>query len=254
MTVVLDELTPETARAWDVLFEVSGAAPEHVLLVGGQMMALLCAEAGVRMRRFTVDVDVVVNVRALPGGTRWLSSWLTERGFRFAGASPEGIGHRFEARFDGLDGTVVFDVLAPDGLGGRADTTTVPPSRTVQVPGATQAFARSRPVTVATTSMAGTAATGIVRAPDIPGALIAKAEATRIAERTNPERDWQDATQLLAIVSDPIGLAAGLEAKDRRRLTRLAPLLDADHDAWRPLDPPSRRAGRAALAFILRER
>ena len=115
MTVVLDELTPETARAWDVLFEVSAAAPEHVLLVGGQMMALLCAEAGVRMRRFTVDVDVVVNVRALPGGTRWLSSWLTERGFRFAGASPEGIGHRFEARF--VDGTVVFDVLAPDWNG-----------------------------------------------------------------------------------------------------------------------------------------
>ena len=68
VTVVLDELTPETARAWDVLFEVSAAAPEHVLLIGGQMMALLCAEAGVRMRRFTVDVDIVVNVRALPAG------------------------------------------------------------------------------------------------------------------------------------------------------------------------------------------
>lgn len=74
MTVVLDEFTPETARAWDVLFEVSVAAPDHLLLVGGQMMALLCAEAGVRLRRFTADVEVVVNVRARPGSSRpWTS-------------------------------------------------------------------------------------------------------------------------------------------------------------------------------------
>jgi len=45
-------------------------------------------------------------------------------GFEFAGASPEGIAHRY--RRDGVS----VDVLAPDGLGSRTDLMTTPPDRT----------------------------------------------------------------------------------------------------------------------------
>src|SRR6266568_5172900 len=60
------------------------------------------------------------------------------------GASPDQIGHRFIRPATGGPGKVAFDVLGPEGLGPRASLVTVPPNRTIQVPGSVQALRRSR--------------------------------------------------------------------------------------------------------------
>jgi hypothetical protein len=98
----LDHLTPAAEEGWWTLFELSGVRTDTWVLIGGQMMQLLAAEHGISDRvRPTDDVDVVVDVRAQPGGTEWLAGWLQDRGFALEGISTDGIGHRFTRAAEG---------------------------------------------------------------------------------------------------------------------------------------------------------
>lgn len=249
----LDVLTPAAAQGWGVLFDLAELDVNSWLLVGGQMMQLLAAEHGVSEAvRPTDDVDVVVDVRTRPGGTRWLAEWLLDRNFTFDGANRHGVGHRFVRDVIGGSGRTIIDVLAPEGLGDRTDITTVPPARTVQVPGTVQAVTRSEIVEVTVSDVTGQAdRTGRVRRPTLLGALIAKAAATTIAARDNPDRDWQDAALLLAVIPDPVGAAGECTPHDRKRLRRLRPLEDREHIAWASLDDDAHRRGTSALTFLI---
>lgn len=62
----MDAMAPAQYQAWLLLFELS-QMPWPWVLVGGQMTALLAAEAGFEMLRPTPDADVLVDVRAVPG-------------------------------------------------------------------------------------------------------------------------------------------------------------------------------------------
>jgi hypothetical protein len=250
--VELDGLAPAAEEGWDTLFDLNEVDAPSWLLVGGQMMHLLSVEHAAAIVRPTDDVDVVVDVRTRPNGTRWLSAWLQDRGFTFEGASPDQIGHRFARPASRGPGTVVFDVLAPEGLGRRASLITVPPNRTVQVPGTVQALQRSRLLTVRITSLVGRPPrVGTVRCPNLLGALVGKAAATTIAVRTNPDRDWQDAALLLSVIADPMAVAEKCDRKDRRRLRLLKPLEDPAHRGWQNLDATARAAGIGALSFLI---
>lgn len=152
MTIELQRLTPAAEQGWAVLFELAEEDDESWVLVGGQMVHLLAVEHGAAERaRATEDIDVVVNVRQRRGGTEWLARWLTDRGFNLEGTSPDGVGHRDVRDADPGPGRVLFDVLAPEGLGQRTNVFTDRPARTVQVPGATQAINRSELVDVSVT-------------------------------------------------------------------------------------------------------
>lgn len=248
----LDHLPPAAEEGWWTLFELAEIRTDSWILVGGQMVALLAAEHSISEKvRPTVDVDVVVDVRTQPAGTEWLAGWLLDRGFALAGTDPDGIGHRFVRPAATGPGTVTFDVLAPEGLGERTSTFTSRPARTVQVPGSVQAIQRSDVVTVAVTGMAGTERAGAVRRPNLFGAIVAKAVATSIAGRQNPERDWQDAALLLAAVPDPFAVAAECTRKDRERLRLLTPLADRDHAGWATLDDEDHRRGTSTLDFLI---
>jgi hypothetical protein len=251
VTVELEGLAPAAEEGWETLFDLSEVDSSSWLLVGGQMMHLLSVEHGAAVVRPTDDVDVVVDVRTRPQGTRWLSAWLQERRFTLEGASPDQIGHRHPAASRG-PGTVVFDVLAPEGLGRRASLITVPPNRTVQVPGTVQALRRSRLLTVRISGLVGRPPrVGTVRCPNLLGALVGKAAATTIAVRTNPDRDWQDAALLLSVIADPIAVAEDCDNKDRQRLRLLEPLGDPAHRGWQNLDVAARAAGIGALSFLI---
>jgi hypothetical protein len=218
------------------------------------MMHVLAAEHGVAERvRPTDDVDIVMNVRAKPRGTEWLAQWLQNRAFDLEGVSPDGVGHRFIRDAGGGAGRTIIDVLAPEGLRRRSTTYTVKPARTVQAPGSVQAFHRSDLVVVTVTGMTGGhERSGVVRRPGLLGALIAKAAATAIAVRQNPERDWQDAALLLATIPDPLSAAQECGRKDRQRLRKLVPLERRDHVGWESLnDDEAYRRGTSALAFLL---
>ncbi len=75
--------------------------------------------------RVSTDLDVLVNASVVTGGVREFVVAIETAGFVLVGASPEGIAHRYRR------GGVSVDVLAPEGLGLRADLTTTPPGRIV---------------------------------------------------------------------------------------------------------------------------
>lgn len=251
--IELTDLLPAGEQGWLLLADLAEDNDEDWLLIGGQMVYLLALEHGMRLPRATADMDVVVNVRALPGGTQWLAQWLTECGFTQDQPSADGLSHRFSRQLSDQRGAVIFDVLAPEGLRTNTDLTTIPPGRTVSTPGATRALSRSRLVEVGIPQAGGEMRIGRVPCPDMLGGLVLKAAAiseitTRIGD---PMRDWQDSALLLAAIPDPIALADEVCAKDRKRLRKLEPLLAPDHSGWLGLSEAARRAGTAALEFLL---
>lgn len=92
---------------------------------------------------------------------------------------------------------------------------------------------------------------GVVRRPSLLGALVAKAAATAIPVRSNPERNWEDAALLLSLVRDPIATRAECGPKDLRRIAKLGGMRCDDHRAWGPLGGAERRLGSATLGLLL---
>ncbi|MEX2555659.1 MAG: hypothetical protein WEB06_08505 [Actinomycetota bacterium] len=144
------------AHLWDSLLELSELRPGESTLVGGQMVFLHAVEHGISPPRISTDLDIVVNARIVVGAIAVLAADLVHRGFHLDGIGPDNIAHRY--RRD----SVAIDVLAPDGLGARADLTTTPPGRTLQVPGGTQALDRTELVPFTTG-----ARTGLVPRPSL---------------------------------------------------------------------------------------
>lgn len=249
--IELRHLTPAAEEGWRLLLDLAEDNSDGWLLVGGQMMYLLAVEHGAVLPRPTTDMDVVVDVRQRRDGTQWLAEWLQAHGLAPDGGTPDGVLHRFARDAVSGPGRVVFDVLAPEGLGPAARLFTVPPWRTVPAPGVTQAFARSESVDVAVVGVAGPPRAGRVRRPNLLGALVVKAAAiAEVVARANPERDWQDAALLLSVAVDPFTLAESCSRTDRRRLARLAPLRDRRHPGWATLTDDAFRRGTAALDFL----
>jgi hypothetical protein len=138
-----------------------------------------------------------------PPCLRW-PGLLEDLGFTLEGASSDDVGHRF-AR-----GSTRIDLLAPDGVGSRADLRVQGSTRTVMVPGGTFALARTELVDI---EAAGR--TGRVPRPDLVGAITIKAIAAH-ADSRGKERHRVDLALLLSLVPDPILLANILSAKQRR--------------------------------------
>jgi hypothetical protein len=126
--IELVDLPPAQFQAWQLLLQLNALGVDWVL-IGGQMVLLLAVEHGVPLPRVTLDADVLVDVRATPGGVERVCSWLTVQGLELEGANPDGIGHRFSRKARPGPGLVSFDVLAPEGLAPRTPTLTVPPFR-----------------------------------------------------------------------------------------------------------------------------
>lgn len=244
--VLLPAMPPAQHQAWRLLLRLDEVGVPWVL-IGGQMMLLLAVEHGVSLPRPTLDADVLVDVRARPGGLEVIADWLEEQGVTLEGVSSLGVGHRFSRPADPGPGTVTVDLLAPEGLSERTRVYTVPPARTVSVPASSMLIADA----VSTPVELHDGHRGTVHRPTVLAALVGKAAATTIAVRDNRERDWQDAALLLSLLPDPLAAADRLTKKERRRIEGLAPLRDPAHSAWRTLPTPQRRQGLAAAAMML---
>lgn len=238
-------MTPAQHEGWQLLLDIIDEGVADCCLIGGQMVWLLAAEYGAEPLRTTEDMDVVVDVRSDPGGLRKLCAWLGSRGLHLEGVSSGGIGHRYGKVGDPGPGRVIFDILAPDNVGTRADLTTTPPARTLEAPGGTVALNRSAWIPVSVGGRHGS-----VCRPSLIAALLTKSAATTIPVRKNRDRDWSDAAFLLSLVPDPIAAASELTARDRSRLRPLGRLLDEDHPAWRVLKPDQMRLGHTTLVFM----
>lgn len=224
---------------WDTLIELTDLQPGEWTLVGGQMVHLHALENAATPPRLSTDLDIVVDARVVSGAVPRFVAALEHRGFESDGMSPEGVGHRYRRR------NVAIDVLAPEGLGARANLTTTPPGRTIQVPGGTQALHRTELLPVKTKSN-----TGLVPRPSLLGAIVIKALAVTVDD--TPEAQRSDLAFLLSLIDDPIALADELDAKDRQRLRDREELLDPTSTTWRALAQDDANRGRAALAILTR--
>jgi hypothetical protein len=244
--VQLGEMTPAQAEGWRVLFALHEQTPSGWCLIGGQMTWLLAHEHGTEPPRATEDVDVAVDIRADQSAITRMCTWLVSRGFELDGISSDEIGTRYcSTTFKG-PGRVLFDILAPDNLGERADLTTTPPARTVSAPGTRAALDTAETIE----AVMPDATTGKVLRPTLLAAILAKAAATRIPVRRNPDRDWTDTAFLLTLIPDPYALAAQVTSGDRRKLRAVDALLRENHPAWRLLGDRA-ADGIEALRFLL---
>ncbi|HVW30996.1 MAG TPA: hypothetical protein VHL53_00530 [Acidimicrobiia bacterium] len=247
----LPPLAGALEAVWDgicALADALGDLPWTV--VGGQMVFLHAAEAGVDMHRVSTDIDAAVDVRAAPDGMKVITTVLTGLGFEPSGPSPEGHAYRFvrtttagvaaldvmldNEDADDLGGPVLqVDVLAPEGLGPHTDLRTVGVGVAFPAAGVSQALTRTELVPV----RSGGVLHWVPR-PSLLGAIVGKA-AGAAADTADPERHLLDLAFLCGLVTDPFALAEQVTRKDRSRLKQAAAKLAGDHPAWRTSRNPT---------------
>jgi hypothetical protein len=199
------------------------------------MVFLLAYEHDLPIGRTSGDVDLMMDVRALTGATREASQVLEGLGYELEPPTPDGRAHRFRR------GDAIVDILAPDGIGARASLVTIPPARTIAVPGGSQALTRSREVPVA---LGGNKF--VLPCPSLLGGILIKARAVEVAD--DPDKHRRDLGLLLAAVDDPRAVRQELRRTERRWLARRSELLDPAHPAWRTT--PKAEEARIALEIL----
>lgn len=170
---------------------------------------------------------------------------LEQQDFQPDGISGDGRAHRY--RHKTLDPPVLVDVLAPDNVSARANLTTTPPGRTVEVPGGTQSLHRREWVEVSLAS----GSRGRVPRPNLLGALVIKAAATTLPERR--ERHFNDLALLCSLIADPFEMRDQVDASDTRWLRRAGALADPANPSWALIEPAYRSDGQQALQILLRD-
>ncbi|MBW8060138.1 MAG: hypothetical protein FVQ78_07355 [Solirubrobacterales bacterium] len=221
--------TQEARRLWAKALELAEAfgAQERWSLVGGLMVQLHAFEHGSGSRP-TVDIDVLGDSRRRPPMTERIAEVLVERGGEMAmpPVSDEDLGYKFE-----IDGEVI-EVLGSEGV--RRDPKTLGKHTTFQVPGGTQALARTEVVRV---SLDGGPAVDL-RRPSLLGAILIKARVVA-KQRDKFESDRQDLIRLLGFVENPRALAEAeeLRTSEKRWLRNIDPLLGFDDTALADLFP-----------------
>jgi len=233
--VDLTGIDPLSGAIWDELLELAVRRPEGWTLVGAQMVALHGRQRDRTPPRATSDADVLVDVRIVPEGTARFSKLLVENGYELEGVDSFGVGHRF------TNGRVKIDLLAPDGLPKRKKhLVTLPPARTVSVPGGTQALRRTQLVDIKRKTR-----TGRIPCPDLLGAILLKARAVEVDDL--PASQLSDLAFLLGLVEDPRELIGQFQGKERSWLRRRKELSDRNHRVWR--EQPEEEADNGHIAF-----
>ncbi len=229
------ELPSEPAGAaalWELLVDLADEMPVPWMLIGAQMVALHALRWQSEPPRPSRDGDILVDIRQRPGGTRVLSEHLVAKGFELETPSWEGVGLEFRRN------DVAIDVLAPDNVGDRADLRTLPPARTVSVPGGTQAIRRADIVEVRLGDR-----TAAIPVPSLLGALILKVKAITVDDV--PEAQRTDVAILLSLEADWEVFAGELTAAERTLLRRYSEFADPENAVYEAVS----RARDAAAAY-----
>ena len=220
--VDVPELGDSVHEMWVELFSLAAEPPAPWVLIGAQMVALHGWARGRTRIRPSEDADLLVNVRTVAKGTELMGRALSKRGYRFDGASPEGVGHRFRS------GQVSLDVLGPDGLGPNTSLRVTAGAHTVEVPGGSQALKRAEEFTVQSRTM-----TGRVPIPSLLGAILVKVRAINVDD--NAEAQRRDVAFLLSIVEDPESLGRDLAQSERKWLREHDYFAESSHQSYEGL-------------------
>lgn len=225
-----DDLLPAWQSAIDV---ASTGVSANLTLIGGLMVAVHAAHAGVTMRRSTDDMDALVDYVADSGSLIAAKAALARVGFDLT----EQEQHAY--RFVHDDGRKV-DLMVADHLPHKIRPPRLGQRPAFAAPAGTQALARRDLYTL---NFAGGARVEL-GVPDSLGALVAKGAAYTVDNRDR-DRHLDDAAVLLACITDASELAYDTTSKnDRRRLRALLEhLRHEEHHSWANLDPADRARG-----------
>lgn len=227
---------PEAASLWGDLGRLAARVlPAEWTLVGGLMVQLHAYEAGETGVRATTDIDILGDARQRAAIEK-IAQALDDDGFVLEPPSPtDGVSHRWRR------GGLVVDLLAPDGL--RGDPPMLGGVRTVQIPGGTQALARTETVEIEINGVLAQ-----VHRPTLLGALLIKARS--ILVHTDPDTQRADLVLLLSLIEDPSAMAEQLKGRERSWLRKCEAQLGLD-DPVLMAPFPRVRVQRARLAYRL---
>lgn len=232
-------MTPAQEASWHGLLDLYERLPLHWTLIGGQMVHLHCAERGFAPRRPTPDVDTVLDVQANPQILLSFTQALLDLDFSSAGVSASDKQHRF------VRGDASVDVLIPQGVGERLPRNRgATGSETVQAPGGIQALRRSSTVELRVADRAG-----LIRRPNLVGALIVKAAAHTLPVDPYRGRHRSDFATLAAMLSRADFSAEVLTKREKRYLRDMLTAVQADPTAVDGL--PESVEGLERLALVL---
>lgn len=206
------------AQLWRTAAEIARLFADWPwVLVGGLMVAILEREHGITVSRTTIDVDALIDVRAVTQATRQAALRLEEAGF-VAEQTAGGLAYRF------VRGTDIVDVLAPDHLGPRTDIVTAPPGKTLEAVGGRQALERRRVVAVEVDGEPFS-----VPIPSLLGAIVIKA---RVTASSGLDKHRHDLARLFALVDDVEPMRQEMSSNERGYLRARSELRDPRHPAW----------------------
>ena len=223
------------ATPWPQAAELANAIPsEQWTLIGGLMVQLHAAKAGVPLNRPTLDVDIVLHIETGAAVFNEVKKQLEDLGYelRWSLQDDDPI-HRFTR--GGEKAPEIVDVMVADHLPPKH----VPKLKghpVFQVPGATSALRKTVNCTIEIDGVPTR-----LSLPTVLGALILKGAAF-ISDRNDTQRHLDDAAILASAIGNPIVERVDLTGSDPVRLERLSEALaDPQHPSWL-LVPEDRRA------------
>jgi hypothetical protein len=230
---------------WPQAVELVGAiSGDRWTLIGGLMVQLHVAHAGLDIQRATTDVDMILHIDT--GAITFPAAREALEGLGYGIELPLGKGnpvHRFTRGDDRVD-VMVADHLAP------AHVPKVGGHTLFQVPAGTSALRKTVNCTIERQGESSVT----FSIPDVLGALVLKSAAYREDSRDR-DRHLDDAALLACTVQDPSREAERLESgSDRGRIQLLArDLEDASHRSWQLVPEEIREYGRHVLAIMSRD-
>lgn len=227
---------------WPQLVEIVQAIPHtQWTLVGGLMVQLHAAYAGLQVARTTRDVDMILHIETGAASFGAVQYELERLGYAIREPVGKGPIHRFSR---GERQAETVDVMVADHLSPKRHPKVLG-RRVFAVPGGTSALRKT--VNCEVNTAVGAVMLSI---PDVLGALVLKG-AAYLEDSRDRERHIDDAAILACAVTDPVADRTRMAGSDQKRIAALwKALQNLDHRSWIATGTNSRR-GHAALRVLV---
>ena len=227
---------------WPQMIEIVQAISHtQWTLVGGLMVQLHAAYAGVQVTRTTRDIDMILHIETGAATFSGVRHELERLGYALREPIGKGPIHRFSR---GDRDAETIDVMVADHLSPNRHPKALG-RRVFAVPGGTSAL--NKTVNCEVNTEVGVVMLSI---PDVLGALVLKG-AAYIEDSRDRERHIDDAAILACAVTDPVADRTRMAGSDQKRIAALWKALQhLDHRAWIATGTNSRR-GHAALQVLV---
>jgi hypothetical protein len=228
-------------QPWPQCIELARKLPaQHWTLVGGLMVQLHSARAGLAVTRPTADVDIVLHLETPATTVPQVTGILQSMGYTLqTSIDSSAPAHRFVRGEEQVD-VMVADQIAPrvpQRLGGHD---------MFALPAGTQALKR----TVYCRLSADDDGDVLISIPNVLGALVLKGAAYREDSR-DTRRHLDDAAVLAACVQAPLSTREEMKGSDRSRIIGLHEKLDDPwHQSWTLLEDEDRKRGHLNLRAL----